>query len=87
MGSGASRWLTVLLLVRAVSFIVLLVFTEMLLKPNSDGPSGNEKHNSSIIKDKQVLNYCGKSLSSYQMRLTILLAGSSRCGSVWSSGF
>lgn len=60
MGSGASWWLTVLLLVRAVSFIVLLVFTEMLLKPNSDGPSGDEKHNSSIIKDKQVLNYCGK---------------------------
>lgn len=53
MGSGASRWLTVVLVVRAVSFIVLLAFTEMLLKPNSDGPSEDKK---CITSHKQVLN-------------------------------
>ncbi len=42
VGSGASRRLIVPL-VRAVSFIDMLAFTEMWLKPNRDETSGGKK--------------------------------------------
>lgn len=49
MGSGVSSRLMVTL-VRAVSFIVALTLTEMLDRPNRDGPSTEKKkHNTRVF--------------------------------------
>lgn len=58
VGSGASSRLIVAF-VRPVSFIVPLAMTEMWLKPNSDGPSGQKTVQCIIItqdldKDHQI---------------------------------
>lgn len=52
MGSGVSMRLMVML-VRAVSFIAALVLTEMLLRPNRDGPSTEKMQNNLKNKPQQ----------------------------------
>lgn len=85
-GSGASRRLMVLL-VRAVSFTVMLAFTDMWLKPSRDGPSRVKKE-----RPKRSFNIICYRLTKTQcttndcLRLTLLLVGASGGGSVRASG-
>lgn len=81
MGSGASRRLMVPLV--TVSFIVMLAFTEMWLKPSRDGPSGVQKHDSSIQCYRQKYR---TQQATIRLWLTQLLVGASGGGSVRSSG-